>query len=443
MTILSGIAHPAVVYLGIFGFILAYLLGRKKQSLNLLKQFIQTPMGIMGSATVAFFAGLAIFGDILAPYDPEEHLTGMPFRPPSPLPYSQALVLNLSLMLIALAVLVGLYCYRAGIKSLPEGFSGGILGGTLSMLGLLLGSFSFSENYAIGVVASAVIAITGGYFMYANRQKVRGHEKKEIQQTMPALMALVFLAAGFLIFIISSITVITQNPTAFPGYHILGTDQLGRDTFSQLVIGVRITLVIGFVATLITMTIGTLIGLLVGYYGGMLDSFLMRFTDIFFVIPSLVIMIILAAILPPSVYTLIFIIGIFSWPSTARIVRGQVLTIKERGYIDRVKAVGGSNVYIMGKHVLPAVAPLIVANTVLVTAYAILSEVVLDFFGLGDPSMVSWGTMLYQAFGSGAMSSNIWWLVFPPGIAVVLLLMGVSMVGYAMDEIANPKLRRR
>jgi peptide/nickel transport system permease protein len=169
----------------------------------------------------------------------------------------------------------------------------------------------------------------------------------------------------------------------------------------------------------------------------------MRFTDIFFVIPALVIMITLGAILPASIYTIIFIIGIFSWPSTARIVRSQVLSIKERTYIERVRAVGGSDVYIMGRHVLPAVAPLIVANVVLVTAYAILSEVVLDFFGLGDPTMVSWGTMLYQAFGGGAMSSNLWWLVFPPGIAVVLLLMGVSFVGYAMDEIANPRLRRR
>jgi peptide/nickel transport system permease protein len=243
--------------------------------------------------------------------------------------------------------------------------------------------------------------------------------------------------------IILTIQTLVYGITEIGGLHFLGTDQLGRDVFSQLVIGVRVTIIIGFVATLITVIIGGVIGLLAGYYGGTADSILMRFTDVFFVIPSLTIMIILGSILPPSMYSLIIVIGIFSWPSTARIVRGQVLTIKERAYIERAKAVGGSNTYIITRHVLPAVAPLIVANTVLVTAYAILSEVVLDFFGLGDPSMVSWGTMLFQAFGSGAMTNNFWWWVFPPGIMVILLLMGVSLLGYAMDEIANPKLRRR
>ncbi|MFW9888554.1 MAG: ABC transporter permease, partial [Candidatus Thorarchaeota archaeon] len=154
-------------------------------------------------------------------------------------------------------------------------------------------------------------------------------------------------------------------------------------------------------------------------------------------------MIVMAAVLGPSIVTLIIVIGLFSWSSTARIVRGQVLSIKERTYIERVRAVGGGNFYIIGKHVLAAVAPLVVANTILVTAWAILSEVVLDFFGLGDPAMISWGTMLYLAFNAGSMSNNLWWLVFPPGIMVVLLLLGVSMVGYAMDEIVNPRLRRR
>ncbi|MCK5266205.1 MAG: ABC transporter permease, partial [Candidatus Thorarchaeota archaeon] len=232
-------------------------------------------------------------------------------------------------------------------------------------------------------------------------------------------------------------------PLEFPGNHLMGTDQLGRDVFSQMIIAVRITLLVGIVATGMSVIIGTLVGLAAGYYGGIVDSFLMRFTDIFFVIPSLLLMIILAAVLGPSIVTLILVIGLFSWSSTARIVRGQVLTIKERAYIERVRAVGGGNVYIMTKHVLAAVAPLVVANTILVTAWAILSEVVLDFFGLGDPAMISWGTMLYLAFNAGSMSNNLWWLVFPPGIMVILLLLGVSMVGYAMDEIVNPKLRRR
>ncbi|MFX1559647.1 MAG: ABC transporter permease subunit [Promethearchaeota archaeon] len=442
MLVLSMIAHPILTLFSITGALLGWILGRRAKTEHMMRQYIATPMGQIGTAVVAFFVCLAIYGEVIAPYEPKQHLTGLPYRSPSPLPIDQAVLVTLSLGLVALGVVFHTYAYLKKKPKTPKSFTRTMLGIVISLLGSLMGYYSLVAFHLLGIITSVLVVILG-VFLLARVIRSPRPDLNSLRDSIQSTFAVSLLASGLVLFVAAAMLVITGNSTAYPGFHILGTDQLGRDVFSQLVIGVRITLVIGLVATLITMSIGTLTGLIAGYYGGTADSLLMRLTDIFFVIPALVIMIILAAILPPSVYTLIFVIGIFSWPSTARIVRGQVLTIKERTYIERVRSVGGSDFYIMGKHVLPAVAPLIVANTVLVTAYAILSEVVLDFFGLGDPSMVSWGTMLYQAFGSGAMSGNLWWWVFPPGIAVVLLLMGVSMVGYAMDEIANPRLRRR
>jgi peptide/nickel transport system permease protein len=444
MVLVSTIAHPTVTQLSLLGTLVGWFLARRKRMAGMVKQFISSPLGIAGTITVAVFVCMAIFGDILAPYNPQQHLTGLPYRRPSPLPDDQSILSLSSIGIFIVGIVAWLFAVVKKKDPAPSFFKRIALGALLLSIGALFGTASVGQNSATGIAGGIGIGAIGLYFIALGYSGGRNNLRCMIRrESLMSVLGVLFIAIGFAMMLLSLIVIVTANPTSYPGFHVLGTDQLGRDVFSQLVIGVRITLVIGLVATTITMGIGTLIGLFAGYYGGLADSILMRLTDVFFVIPGLVIMLILGAILPPSVYTLIFVIGIFSWPSTARIVRGQVLTIKERGYIERVRAVGGSNVYIMGKHVLPAVAPLVVANTVLVTAYAILSEVVLDFFGLGDPSMVSWGTMLYQAFGSGAMSNNLWWLVFPPGILVIFLLLGVSLMGYAMDEIANPRLRRR
>lgn len=442
--LLSILAHPSITHVTLLGFIAGWILERRKRTAGMLRQFISSPLGIIGTITVAIFTGMAVFGDIFAPYDPHQHLTGLPYRRPSALPLDQTILVVSGVIFFIVGILVWSVTKVKKMEQVPPFTLKLSLGSLLLFIGVLFAIESLRRSYSLGLTGGISMAIVGLYFLLTGLIAGRSNLRSLIQRkTLPSLLGNLCVIIGFAMMMLSLIVVVNANPTAYPGFHILGTDQLGRDVFSQLVIGVRITLIIGLVATTITMSIGTLIGLFAGYYGGLADSILMRFTDVFFVIPGLVIMIILGAILPPSIYTLIFVIGIFSWPSTARIVRGQVLTIKERGYIERVRAVGGGSFYIIGKHILPAVAPLIVANTVLVTAYAILSEVVLDFFGLGDPSMVSWGTMLYQAFGAGAMSNNLWWLVFPPGIMVILLLLGVSLMGYAMDEIANPRLRRR
>ena len=191
------------------------------------------------------------------------------------------------------------------------------------------------------------------------------------------------------------------------------------------------------------MLIGALVGLVAGYFGSWTDTVLMRLTDIFLVLPWLPLMLVLAALLGPSIWNIIFVIGLTGWAGTARLIRAQTLTIKERQFIERAKSQGAGNRHIILHHLLPNVFPLIFANTILVTAVSILSETTLSFLGMGDSTRPSWGMMMHFAFESGATSSGAYWYNLPPGLCVLLLVMGFTFMGYAFDEILNPKLRKR
>src|SRR3954463_11615378 len=169
----------------------------------------------------------------------------------------------------------------------------------------------------------------------------------------------------------------------------------------------------------------------------------MRFTEWFLVIPFLPLAIVRPAVLGPSVTNLIIVIGITSWPSTARLVRAQVLTLKERLYVDRARALGAGNGHLMARHILPNVSPLILANTTLTVPIAILSETTLSFLGLGDPSRPSWGKMLEDGFSSGALSQHAWWYYVPPGLGVMLVVLAFVLCGHALEEILDPRLRER
>ncbi len=441
---ISLIAHPLLTQIALVVAVMGVLLGRRKSLGSTFGRFINTRMGMAGTAIVAMFAGMTIFGDILAPYNPEAFFTGLLYQPPGALPETQLLMVSIGITFFVVAGILWWIMDRLKIQLLPRYFISIMSGGLILYIASLLGVQSLNLENMTSLAFAAGIGVIAGIIIIRGLLSAKPNlSGKYLRKYTPRLVVAIIGVVGFGFIIQAILQAPFAIPLEFPGHHLMGTDQLGRDVYSQLIIAVRITLLVGIIATGMSVIIGTLIGLVAGYYGGIIDSFLMRFTDIFFVIPSLLLMIIMAAVLGPSIVTIILVIGLFSWSSTARIVRGQVLTIKERSYIERVRAVGGSNIYIMSKHVLAAVAPLVVANTILVTAWAILSEVVLDFFGLGDPAMISWGTMLYLAFNAGSMSNNLWWLVFPPGIMVILLLLGVSMVGYAMDEIVNPRLRRR
>jgi peptide/nickel transport system permease protein len=223
----------------------------------------------------------------------------------------------------------------------------------------------------------------------------------------------------------------------------LGTDELGRSVLDLVIQGSQISLLVGFLATAISMLIGALVGISAGYFGGGIGALLMRFTDWFLVIPFLPLAIVLGAILGRSLFVIALVIGLVTWAGTARVVRAQVLTLKERPYVERARALGASNGQIIARHILPNVFPLIFANTILVVAVAILTETTLSFLGLGDPFSVSWGSILESAFAEGAISLGAWWYLVPPGVCVVLVVLGFTMCGYAFDEILDPRLRDR
>src|SRR6056297_1277637 len=224
---------------------------------------------------------------------------------------------------------------------------------------------------------------------------------------------------------------------------ILGTDDMGRDILGALIYGARISLMIGIFATLISVLIGTFIGIVSGFAGGKTDTILMRFTDGFMVLPKLPLIMILAALLGSSTRNIIIVLGLTSWTGTARLVRSQTLSVKERPFIERAISVGAGKGYIMYRHILPNVFPLVFSNTILVTATAILTETTLSFLGLGNPMIPSWGQILRGAFTSGAVSLGAWWFYLPAGLCVIFLVLGFTFLGYSFDEILNPKLRRR
>jgi peptide/nickel transport system permease protein len=226
----------------------------------------------------------------------------------------------------------------------------------------------------------------------------------------------------------------------------LGTDDAGHDVWSQLMFGARISLMVGFLAGFIAMFVGSLFGIIAGYFGGKIDNLLMRITDILLVIPDLPLMLILVATIRqmklniPPLTVLIAVIGLLYWTSTARLIRSQVLTIKERQFVARARAIGAGHVHIIRKHILPQIMPLIVANTVLILSTAILVESGLAFLGLGDPTKPSWGTMLNFAFDRSAVTNGAWWFFLPPGLAIVWVSLGCVLLGNVLEEMLNPRL---
>ena len=236
-----------------------------------------------------------------------------------------------------------------------------------------------------------------------------------------------------------SIFDVYQPPSAA---HPLGTDDGGKDVLSSLIYGARVSLLVGFSAAAIALIIGGLVGIVAGYRGGVPGSVLMRITDFFLVIPDLALQIVLVAIIGPSLGTIILVIGVLGWTTTARLVRSQTLTVRERKYVMRAKAIGAADGHVLRRHILPAVLPLMLANMVLVISLAILSESTLAFLGLGDPTVISWGQMLNFAFDRGAVSAGAWWALLPPGFAIVWVVLGTTLLGTALEDALNPRLKR-
>ncbi len=237
--------------------------------------------------------------------------------------------------------------------------------------------------------------------------------------------------------------------------YILGTDELGRSILNLMVHATRISMVIGLLATVVTVVVGVVVGIAAGYVGGRLDAVLMRIADFFLVIPTFVLAIILTSLIRDAIgggsaevfgirvglLVIVVVIGVTSWSSTARIIRAETLSLKERAFVDRARVIGASGGHIMRWHILPNVVNLIVANAVLVFAGAVLTETTLSFVGLGDPFQPSWGQLLDAARQVGAPGLGAWWYFVPPGICIVLVVFAFTLVGGALDDLLNPKRR--
>lgn len=231
---------------------------------------------------------------------------------------------------------------------------------------------------------------------------------------------------------------------ASPSEHApLGTDYLRRDVWTQFVWGSRISLFVGLAATVVTIALGSLIGVVAGFIGGRVDGVLMRITEWFLVIPFLPLAIVLASVLGRSMWNIIFVIGVTSWPSTARLVRAQVLTVKQRLFVDRARSLGASRTHIVFRHIMPNVSGLILANATLAVPISILTETTLSFLGLGDPSKPSWGKTLVEAFENGAITLRAWWYFAPAGIGILLVVLAFTLIGQTLEQIADPRLSGR
>lgn len=230
--------------------------------------------------------------------------------------------------------------------------------------------------------------------------------------------------------------------------YVLGTNDIGQDIFSELIYGTRVSLTIGFAAAFFTVIIGTLIGVVSGFLGGAVDEVLMRFTDVVMILPSIPLMILLMALFgKQSFVIMILMLSIMGWTGTARLVRSSTLSIKERIYVEAAKSIGAGDRHIITKHILPNVSPLIMATMIYQVAGAMMSEAGLAFLGLGDPSHKSWGMILHYAQTSGGWYANMgypaWWWIIPPGLCIALTVASLVLIGQAMEEIINPRLRRR
>ena len=271
------------------------------------------------------------------------------------------------------------------------------------------------------------------------------------------LLALSGIAPGLFVGPLQTATTAEAAPLLPPsGVHLFGTDDLGRDLLNLTVHGARISLVVGALSAVITLLLGGGIGMIAGYRGGRADALLMRIADTFLILPTFVLALILAPILREligdqteilgirtTLLRLVAVNGSTSWSSTARIVRSQTLSLRERTFVERARLVGLSPMRIIARHIFPNIRTVLVANGIVVIAGSILTESTLSFIGLGDPFQPSWGTILGNAQSAAAPSLGAWWFIMAPGGAILFTVIACTIVGNAIDELLDRDVRVR
>ncbi|MFG6583242.1 ABC transporter permease [Sulfitobacter sp. 1A12779] len=221
---------------------------------------------------------------------------------------------------------------------------------------------------------------------------------------------------------------------------LLGTDALGRDVMAGLAHGAYVSLLVGLVSTIVALAIGVPVGAAAGYFAGRIDDALMRFAEFFQTIPSFALAIVLLAIFQPSLTFVIIAISIVSWPPVARLVRGEVLSLRTREFVEAASLSGLGNLQIITRHILPNALPPIIVLASLMVAQAILLESSLSFLGLGDPNIMSWGYMIGAA---RTVIRTAWWLSFLPGMAILLTVLALNLIGEGLNDALNPRLTRK
>lgn len=232
------------------------------------------------------------------------------------------------------------------------------------------------------------------------------------------------------------------KPLSGPGLNgfLLGSDSLGRDVASGIAHGAKTSLLIALIATLAAVFIGIIFGAFAGYYGGRIDDILMRITEVFQTIPSFVFAILLVAIMKPSIESIVIAITVVSWPGVARLVRAEFLSLKNREFVQACHTLGMSDIRIMLREILPnCLSPIIVIGSLMI-ATAILIESGLSFLGLGDPNIMSWG---FQVGAGRTMLRSAWWVCTFPGIAILITVLAINLVGEGLNDALNPRLRER
>ncbi len=232
-----------------------------------------------------------------------------------------------------------------------------------------------------------------------------------------------------------------QSPSA---RHLLGTNNLGQDIFSQVIWGARASLTVAVGAASLAVALGVLVGIGAGLLGGLVDVVVMRVVDVFLAVPRLPLLVLVAALAGARPANVIFVIALITWPVAARVVRSQTLSLRGRGFVHAARGFGGGLFYLMRRHLVPALGPLLIAEFVAIASVAVLLEASLAFLGLADPTTVSWGLMLNKALVQpGLYFTPLWtWWVLPPGFAIALAVLGFAFLGVGLEPVLNPRWRR-
>ncbi len=446
-----------------------------------LLQMLKNKMAFTGIAIVVFFTFLAVAAPLLTPYTPQGSIVSGQLDPPSWYPAVAGGRWSLNTQFSGLAVQGSSGVQVSVLPGQTENavnfsISSPQPGSSITVTKTISYPFNGPPQSFLGTVeviptglngtagASSTVNIQQGPNAYLLWQTtlVHGDYAPTTSLTYPLNFATTGYSAPAIIFNtktsyeyvlnivlpagVSQATFIVRNFRLLlfgTVWGLFGTDNVGRDLFTQFVYGAQVSLLVGLLATFIGIGVGLVVGLMAGYLGRLVDEVLMRFTDMMLVIPGLPLLIVLVAVLGPSLWNIIGVLGFLGWMGFARIIRSQVLSLRERPFIEAAKASGAGTGYITTKHIFPNIVSLTYVNLALSVPSAIVGEAALSFLGLGPQTVVSWGQMLELAHGAASSAGLLWWWIIPPGLGIAILSLSFILMGYALDEMFNPKLRKR